>query len=70
MSTQALRFQTCTFNPLDQLWSGIGGGDVDSDDMNADGTTTTTSTELLKRFMAVQVRLVAVSGHIMEADPL
>jgi len=64
---EALSFETCTFNPLDQLWSGVGGGvggGVGSGDDGSGDDGTTSNSQLLSRFQQVQMQVVVATAHI------
>ena len=57
----ALSFTTCSFNPLERVWSGLNDerGSGSGDDSGA-----TTEAQLLKRFMKVQVQIITITDRI------
>jgi hypothetical protein len=56
-----LSFTTCSFNPLERVWSGL---DDERGSGSGDDTGATTEAQLLKRFMKVQVQIITVTDHI------
>ena len=57
----ALSFTTCSFNPLERVWSGL---DDERGSGSEDDAGATTEAQLLKRFMKVQVQIITVTDHI------